>query len=87
MSDMKNFESLEDVILVDKEIVKNVLTGYDEVELVKATYIVSPMVIDYFQSIFPNVDFLGRRKEIGAISMDEAVAANEKVVELIREAI
>ena len=87
MSDLKNFESLEDIIQVDKEAVKTILSEYDEVELVKATYIVSPTVIDYFQSVFPNVDFMGVRKEMGAISMEEAVAANEKVVELIRKAL
>ena len=87
MSDLKNFENLEDIIQVDKETVKSVLAEYDEVELVKATYIVSPTVIDYFQSVFPNVDFMGVRKEMGAISMEEAVAANEKVVELIRKAL
>ena len=87
MSDIKNFESLEDIIQVDKEIVKTILSKYDEVELVKATYVVSPTVIDYFQSVFPNVSFMGLRKEIGAISIEEAVAANEKVVELIRKAL
>ena len=87
MSDLKNFESLEDIIQVDKETVKSILSGYDEVELVKATYIVSPTVIDYFQSVFPHVDFMGVRKEMGAISMEEAVAANDKVVELIRKAL
>ena len=87
MSDIKNFESLEDIIQVDKETVKTVLAEYDEVELVKATYVVSPTVIDYLQSVFPNVAFMGLRKEIGAISMEEAVAANEKVVELIRKAL
>ena len=86
MADVKNFESLEDIIQLEKETVKNILSGYDEVELVKATYVVSPTVIDYFQSIFPSIDFLGLRKEIGAISMEEAVTANEKVAKMIRKA-
>ena len=84
---MTNLRDLEDVLQLDKKIVKVALAEYDTTELVKAIYIVSPEVIDYFQSVFASVDFKGRRKEMGTIPLEEAIAANTKVIEAINKSI
>ena len=84
---MTYLRDLEDVLQLDKKIVEVALAEYDTTELVKAIYIVSPEVIDYFQSVFTSVDFKGRRKEMGIISLEEAIAANTKVIEAINKSI
>lgn len=74
---------LEDVLALDKILVKKALYGMEKLELVKACYIASPHVSAYFQSIYPDTDFNAIRKQIGNISIDEAVEANKKVINRI----
>lgn len=74
---------LEDILGLDKVLVKRALHTLDTTELIKATYIVSPNVIEYFQSIYPDIDFMGMRKKIGNLSVEEAMIANRNVINII----
>lgn len=74
---------LEDILCLNKTLVKKALHTLDTTELIKATYIVSPNVIDYFQSIYPDIDFINVREKIGNISVEEAMTANKNVINII----
>lgn len=74
---------LEDILGLDKVLVKRALHTLDTTELIKATYIVSPNVIEYFQSIYPDIDFMGMREKIGNLSVEEAMIANRNVINII----
>lgn len=74
---------LEDILGLDKILVKRALHTLDTTELIKATYIVSPNVIEYFQSIYPDIDFMGMREKIGNLSVEEAMIANRNVINII----
>lgn len=74
---------LEDVVTLNAILVKKALSEFDKTKLIKATYIVSPTVIDYFQNLYPDIDFIGMREKIGNISVEEALEANKCVVAAI----
>lgn len=74
---------LEDILRLNKTLVKKALHTFDITELIKATYIVSPSVIDYFQSIYPDIEFMNMREKIGNISIEEAMKANKNVINVI----
>jgi len=74
---------LEDVITLNATLVKKALNEFDKTKLIKATYIVSPTVIDYFQNLYPDIKFIDMREKIGNISVEEALEANKCVVATI----
>lgn len=74
---------LEDVITLNATLVKKALSEFDRTKLIKATFIVSPTVIDYFQKIYPDINFISMREKIGNISVEEAMEANKCVVDTI----
>ncbi len=74
---------LEDVVTLNATLVKKALNEFDKTKLIKATYIVSPTVIDYFQNLYPDIEFIDMREKIGNISVEEALEANKCVVATI----
>lgn len=73
----------ENILSLDKVLVKKALHNVDKEELVKALYVVSPECIEYFQSMYPNINFINERQKRGSISIQEALESNRKIVEII----
>lgn len=77
----------EDIVNLDKTKVKNILEQFDMKKLLKASKAASPMVNEYLQSLFPNVDFPKEQRELGMIPMYEVVNIHEDIVKAINKRI
>lgn len=79
-SKMINFE---DIIKVDKLIVKNVLDTFSKESILKASVAVSPKVIEYLQEILPEFNFEEERKKVGSLPMTEVIDIHNKIIKEI----
>lgn len=77
---MKLIDDLEKVISLDREIITQKLNETDYSLIRSALYVSSPMVAEYFESIFANLQYKEYRASHGPISMNEALKAVESIL-------
>jgi flagellar motor switch protein FliG len=75
--------SFEDIINVDKDRVKIVLSNFHIDMICKAMLATSPKVVNYLQSIFSEIDYSEARKKFGNIQINEILDAQDEIMEAI----
>jgi len=77
--------SFEDIISIDKSRVENAISKLDMDITYKAIQGASTRVIEYIQSIFPEIDLLEERSKLGSIKIGEIIQAQDILIEEIND--